>query len=323
MKKLVLILALTFGLLACSPGSGTPTTPTTTSTSSTSTSTSTTSTTTTTVVEPTVHLDEQFDTLNLNRWKPYHSTYGDGNNELQCHTPNNVTATNGQLVITAQRETYRCPTGTNLNREWTSGFIGSRDTGTYYPLEARYEMRAKLPHGQGLWPAFWLRHANGGAGNAEVDIMEYFHAEQPGQVRQSLHLRDGRLTNRLKVASFFETPTNTPEWHIYAVEIEQVTVGIEFRFYIDNTLTGSYIDTNPVWDTADPAHSWDIAINLSVGGDWIGHPDDPLGYLQGVDRCAQGGTVPDNCVRNGIMRWDGTSISYVVDYVRVISLTTV
>lgn len=313
MRTLIIFLIV----VAASCSSGSPSVTTTTSSITTTSTSTTTSTTTSTIPSPEPYLYDKFEEFNTNRWRAYHSTYGDGNNELQCHTPNNVKVEDGTLVITAQRETYRCPTGTNLNREWTSGFIGSRDTGTYYPLEARYEMEAKLPHGQGLWPAFWLRHANGGAGNAEVDIMEYFHAEQPGQIRQSLHLRDGRLTNRLKVASFFETPTNTPEWHVYAVEIERVSTGIEFRFYLDETLTGSYIDTNPVWDTADPAHSWDIAINLSVGGDWIGHPDDPLGYLRGVNRCSQGGTPPNLCNSSGIMRWDGQPKSYVINYVKV------
>jgi hypothetical protein len=38
-------------------------------------------------------------TLNTNVWKPYYSTYGDGNNELQCHTPNNVAVANGTMKL--------------------------------------------------------------------------------------------------------------------------------------------------------------------------------------------------------------------------------
>ena len=71
----------------------------------------------------------------------------------------------------------------------------------------RFEMRARLPHGQGIWPAFWLRHRNG-AGTAEVDVMEYFHSTMPGQTTATLHL-DGRK-NLSKKSQFFETPTDDP-----------------------------------------------------------------------------------------------------------------
>ena len=32
--------------------------------------------------------------------------------------------------------------------------IGSREVGKYYAGYARFEIRAKVPHAQGLWPAF-------------------------------------------------------------------------------------------------------------------------------------------------------------------------
>src|SRR3546814_2144470 len=64
-------------------------------------------------------------------WKPYHSTYGDGNRELQCLTPGNVTASGGQLTITARQERLTCPNGST--RDYSSGFLGSREPGTYFP----------------------------------------------------------------------------------------------------------------------------------------------------------------------------------------------
>ena len=39
----------------------------------------------------TVVFQDEFDgPLDTSVWRPYHSTYGDGNHELQCHTPANV-----------------------------------------------------------------------------------------------------------------------------------------------------------------------------------------------------------------------------------------
>src|SRR3546814_16269318 len=91
-------------------------------------------------------------------------------------------------------------------------------------------MRAKVPHAQGMWPAFWLRHRNG-AGVAEVDIMEYFHSQVPGRTTGPLHL-DGRH-NISKRSIPFEAPTATPGWHTCAVELEPVASGVHFTFLIN------------------------------------------------------------------------------------------
>lgn len=260
--------------------------------------------------------EEDFDsgTLDTSRWKPYHNTYGDGNHELACLTPGNVALAGGSLVISARREQLTCPNGSS--REFSSGFIGSRETGSYYPLYGRYEIRARLPHGQGLWPAFWLRHRTGSS-TAEVDVMEYFHSQRPGRTSQALHLPRTVRYNVAQAHSPFETPTTTPGWHTWAVEITPAADGaIRFTYFTDGVESLSYLDTNPTWATsAPPDASWDIAVNLAVGGNWVGHPDDPLGLLSDIERCAQQGTYPA-CSSEGIERAVFPAL-YEVDWVRV------
>ena len=305
-------------LAACQPTPGTPTvggegeaTPTTTAPT----------TTTAPVAEPsgwTLVGGDEFDggTLDASKWKPYHNTYGDGNNELACLTPANVAQGGGSLKITAERETVSCPGGTT--EQYTSGFIGSRETGTYYPKFARFEIRAKLPHAQGLWPAFWLRHRNG-ASTAEVDIMEYFHSQVPGRTTQTLHL-DGRYNISKKTTTFENAQTPTPGWHTWAVEIEPDPNGVRFTFFLDDSATHTYVDTQHDWASSDPSSTWDIAVNLAVGGKWVGVPDDELGYLRDLNRCSISGTAPGGCTTTGINRvdWnDPADSTYEVDYVRV------
>ncbi|MCU1454543.1 MAG: hypothetical protein JWN46_2689 [Acidimicrobiales bacterium] len=249
------------------------------------------------------------------RWKAYHNNYGDGGGSTrQCLTPANVREADGSVQITAQRQQVTCPRGGV--RSFTSGFLGSRDVGRYYPKFARFEVRAKLPHGQGLWPAFWLRHRNG-AGVAEVDIMEYLHTDKPGQTSGTLHL-DGRY-NLSKKYVWVEDPAAPAAWHTWGVDIEPAGTDVRFTFRLDGVAYHSYVDTQHGWAAADPNATWDIAVNLAVGGDWGGNPDDALGYLGNLGRCAQGGVAPA-CRAVGVRRAQFPS-TYVVDWVRVSTRT--
>lgn len=257
--------------------------------------------------------DEFSSGLDTSVWKPYHNTYGDGNNELACLTPGNVGVSGGSLRITARRQQVTCPNGSV--RQYSSGFLGTRETGTFFPRFGRFEIRARLPHGQGLWPAFWLRHRDG-APTAEVDVMEYFHSQVPGQSTGTLHL--DRRPNVSKRSIPFEAPTGSPGWHTWAVEIEPVSDGVRFRFILDGAAYHTYTDTGRLWaEAASPEGTWDIAVNLAVGGNWTGRPDDALGYLQDLDRCAQAGSPPGACRAEGIRRWDGAPATFEVDHVRV------
>jgi hypothetical protein len=252
-------------------------------------------------------------TLNTRVWKPYHSTYGDGNHELQCHTPRNVTLSGGTLKITARPGVVICPSG--AVRNYSSGFLGTRETGTFFPMYGRFEIRAKVPHGQGLWPAFWLRHRRG-ASTAEVDIMEYFHSQVPGKTTGTLHL--DRRYNLSKKTTWFEAPTASPGWHTWAVDIDGTSNGVRFTFLLDGKAYHTYTDTQRRWaGLASADGTWDMAVNLSVGGDWVGSPLGPLGYLSNLSACAQRGRPPNGCNVTGIRRAQFPA-TYEVDYVRVL-----
>lgn len=265
---------------------------------------------------------DEFDGAGVNsaNWSAYHNTYGDGNKELACLTPNNISTSGGVATITALRQTVTCPSG--AVRNYSSGFLGSREAGKYHPLYGRFEMRAQIPHGQGLWPAFWLRHRNG-ASVAEVDILEAFHSQGPGRVVQTLHFPSSLGSNWGKVGTFLETPPKgTGGWHSFAVEIEPVSTGVRFRFFVDSTMTREFINTSPsAWNQVDPNAGWDIAVNLAVGGTWVGDPDKQLGYLPYKGLCSLTAKAPTNndpsrCPTTGI-HLANFPAKYNIDYVRV------
>lgn len=269
--------------------------------------------------------------IDSSRWKAYHNTYGDGNNELACLTPNNVSVANGYATITSKKENIACPSAPV--DEYSSGFLGSREAGKYYPLYGRYEARVRFNHAQGMWPAFWLRHRNG-SGVAEVDVLEVFHNQVPGKITQTLHFPTTVGRNIWKKTTAVEAVPpagSTGGWHTYAVEISPVagtdgSTDIKFEFLIDNTSTGAYVHTAPEgWNTADPNASWDIAVNQAVGGNWVGHPEKQLGYLPYPNKCSLTYSTPtagpESCPTTGI-QYAKFPARYDIDHVRVYSPPT-
>jgi hypothetical protein len=264
--------------------------------------------------------------IDTSRWGVYHNNYGSANNELECNTPNNVAQASGLLTITGKKQTYACPQGGTKN--YTSAFLGSRDASTarYYPLYGRFEMRARVPHGQGLWPAFWLRH-KAGSSAAEVDIVELFHNQSPGKVTSTLHFPNSIGSNVSKKSTAFETAVQgTGGWHTFAVEIVPASGGaVKFTFYVDGTQTLTYTNTNASsWTTGYESGAWDIALNMAIGGNWVGSPDAQLGYLPYPNKCSLSYATPTSndpttCSTAGI--WLANMASrdavYQIDYVRM------
>lgn len=158
--------------------------------------------------------------------------------------------------------------------------------------------------------------------------MELFHSQAPGKVTQTLHFPNSLGTNVSKKTSALETAVRgTGGWHTYAVEIEPVTGSdgtkdVRFRLFVDDTQRHEYINTSPEsWNGVDPNAGWDIAINTAVGGNWVGHPEQQLGYLPYPNKCSLTYKTPVNndpstCPTTGI-HYVQLPAQYEIDYVRV------
>jgi beta-glucanase (GH16 family) len=152
-----------------------------------------------------------------NAWVP-----GWGNEELQYYTddPRNVCVRDGSLHIRALREPlHGCG--------YTSGRIKSRlrdGTALFAQCYGRFEFRARVPHGKGLWPALWMLpqdDAYGGwAASGEIDVMEIV-GEKPNQVLGSVHFGSS-FPHRELVTHTHPIPNGgtVADFHVYAVEWE-------------------------------------------------------------------------------------------------------
>jgi beta-glucanase (GH16 family) len=196
-----------------------------------------------------------------------------GNNELEYYTsrPENMQVNGGNLVITARKEEF----GTGeAKKNYTSGRLKTQ--GHFSQAYGRFESRFKIPAGQGMWPAFWMLGDDigtaGWPGCGEIDIMENI-GKEPGTVHASLH---GPGTKR--PTTDFTAPFNLPagktfadDFHIYAVEWEPETI----RFYVDDNLYSTFHRRE--WPEGQKwvfDHPHFLILNLAVGGDWPGSPDE-------------------------------------------------
>jgi beta-glucanase (GH16 family) len=195
---------------------------------------------------------------------------GWGNHELEYYTdlPQNAHMQDGNLVIQALAEKYTGKDG--VSRDYTSARMKTR--GKFAQAYGRFEARVRIPHGQGLWPAFWMLGDNfdavGWPRCGEIDIMENI-GKEPSTVHGSIH----GLGYTKDIEAHYTLPGEkkfSDDFHLFALEWEPDAL----RFYVDNNLyvTRTHADLHPdqVWEFNQPFF---VILNLAVGGDWPGNPD--------------------------------------------------
>jgi beta-glucanase (GH16 family) len=195
---------------------------------------------------------DEFDGTSLDetKWGYEENCWGGGNQEQQCYTDrlDNTYLSDGILHIRAIEEQF---TGLDGSEDWdnvdelgtatlpyTSGRIRTRGNGDW--RYGRYEIRAQLPFGQGMWPAIWMLPTDstygGWAASGEIDIMEAVNLKtvwtpDNNAVHGTLHYgaEFPSNTNSGMFLQFFDDhPADT--FHVYAVEWEEG----EIRWYVDD-----------------------------------------------------------------------------------------
>ena len=203
-------------------------------------------------------------------------------NELQYYVPDEVYVENGVLRIRSRIRKYG-------SKEYTSGRLDTK--GKFAPVYGRFEIRAKLPRGKGLWPAHWLYPqdrdwkmekmmqdavANGKERlipeerpwYTEIDIMEFL-GHEPNILYGTIHYCSFDGTSRSSSGTWKSTIDYTKDFHIYSLEWEPDSI----RWFIDGHRI--HATTNGI-----PHKPHYLIINTAIGGSWPGNPDSTTTFPQ-------------------------------------------
>lgn len=197
---------------------------------------------------------------------------GWGNAELEAYTDRreNSRIENGNLVIEARQEKFTGKDG--KARDYTSARL--KTLGKHSWAYGRIEARMKLPHGQGVWPAFWMMgddiRKTGWPTSGEIDIMENI-GKEPATVHGTIH--GPGYSGPGGIGGAYKVPGDKPvsdDFHIFAIEWEtnKITWFLDDHAYFSVTPEKLPVGKKWVYD-----HPHFILLNVAIGGHWPGNPD--------------------------------------------------
>lgn len=196
------------------------------------------------------------------------NSYGWGNNEKQWYNVANLRNTevsNGTLKIVAHKEDTR-------GKEYSSGRIMTKYKGDW--LYGKIEVKAKLPKGNGTWPAIWMLSTENKYGSwpmsGEIDIMEHVGYD-PDTIFSTTHTAKYNHIKKTQKKEKIACPTVTSEFHLYTLEWKKD----EYKVYLDNQLIFTFKNDGKGSESWPYNRPFYLILNLAIGGS--------LGGKNGID----------------------------------------
>ena len=240
----------------------------------------------------TLVFEDNFDgnTINTSNWftcpDGWHRDHGD---ELQYYKDENIILSDGILHLTAKHEPgydtvyYFDSLGMHPQEkyfEYTSGWIQTKAQFQH----GLFEIRCKIPSGQGFWPAFWF-YGNEG----EIDVFE-FNGSYPNRPYMTIHnwLQNG---NHEQCSTSQSSNTNfSSDYHTFSLEwdefkllyrIDGNIVNVFYRYlnslgvgmpYCESFPTGLYLKSPFL-----PQNAQSLRLNLAISpeGGGVGNAHAP------------------------------------------------
>lgn len=254
-------------------------------------------------------------TIDRSKWDFDVDCWGGGNNERQCYTdrPDNARIVDGRLIITALKEDFTGPAlpahmragkdATTATKPFTSARLVTRGKAAWQ--YGRIEVRAKLPQGQGTWPAIWMLPEDAAYGpwasSGEIDILEAVNLGTP--CKDCPGGRENTILGTLHFGGQWpDNALNSTEMRVPDVRDGFHTFGIiwapgEIAWTYDGAVfarkeTGSWWSVNSSDPLAPFNKPFHLILNLAIGG---GLPEER--GLGGVDESSFPKTLEVDWVR--------------------------
>lgn len=210
------------------------------------------------------------------------------NEEAQWYQPDNAWVEDGMLIIEARRERVQNPnyqagsSDWKTNRQYAEYTASSLNTSGRQSFQyGRFEMRARIPTGAGIWPAFWTLGVRGEwPSNGEIDIMEYYQDKVLANFACGTDQRwTAKWDSLTRSIASLGGAAFTSAFHVWALEwdSERMQITLDDELMNDADLSSLL---NPGGDSPfEQAHY--ILLNVALGGTAGGDPsgtDFPVRY---------------------------------------------
>jgi beta-glucanase (GH16 family) len=146
---------------------------------------------------------------------------------IECDTPNNVKSNGHSLVLSATRHRTPLSCGREPDNRYRSGMVTTLHT--FSQTGGRFEIRAALPKGIGMHPAFWMLPVNPAHSSSyeygEIDVFEAY-GDYPDIVSPHLHyaLTPGNVLGGVNCT----LNSSISDWHTYTVEWTSTTMTFSY-----------------------------------------------------------------------------------------------
>lgn len=197
------------------------------------------------------------------------------NQENQWYQKENAFCKDGYLIIEARNENKPNP---NFVSKTHKDFAKNRDSikvtssclitrGKHSWQYGRFEMRAKIPVGKGMWPAFWSLGVKGNwPANGEIDIMEYYTGKILANAAWKSKEANTAWDSETFKLSDFKDKVWADQFHVWKMDWDAHSI----KLYVDNQLLNEisvdktiYSKDQEIIPFQQPHY---LLVNLAVGG---------------------------------------------------------
>ena len=208
--------------------------------------------------------------LDMSKWGKVEDNYGGGNNERQAYRtdPKYCYIQNGHLRIAVHRDPHTTSDG--KTQPYSSARIRTLKRGDW--KFGKIELRAKMPSGEGIWPAVWMLPTESKYGTwasgGEIDILES-RGSAVHETTGALHFGGPWPRNTFLAHAYTFPGKNAAEdFHVYGIEwnAEKISWSIDGKVWKTRTRDEWFTEAdrdNPSAPFDQPFH---LIINVAVDG---------------------------------------------------------